>query len=47
LLAMAAALTVALKWSLTPPRDRPLVEAQLVTGIVAGIAATAIYDLTR
>jgi hypothetical protein len=47
LLATAAVLTVALKWSLTEPRDRPLVKAQLMTGIAAGIAATATYDLTR
>ncbi len=47
LLAAVAGFTVAFKWSCAEAHERPVIKAQLVTGIVAGIMATGAYDLSR
>ncbi|MCZ6625357.1 MAG: hypothetical protein O7B35_14195 [Deltaproteobacteria bacterium] len=47
LLAAVAGVSVALKWSGTEAHARPLIKAQMITGIAAGIVGTAAYDLSR
>lgn len=42
-----AILAGALRWSSTDAGERPYLKAQLLTGLVAGVAATAAYDLVR
>jgi len=45
--AVVAGAVVAYKWSGATPRTRALIKTILVTGLIAGIAATAAYDVTR
>ncbi len=47
LLGTAAILTVWFKWLKTEPNRRPVLKAQLITGLISGVAATAPYDFTR
>ncbi len=45
--ATLAAFVAAYQWSRTDARGRALLKATLITGLMAGAAATAAYDLTR
>lgn len=47
LLGMMAVLLVFLRWSQSNEVDRGALRAQLLTGVVAGLAATAAYDASR
>ena len=47
LLGTSAALIVAVRWTQLAPAEAQRLRAQLVTGVIAGLAATAAYDLSR
>lgn len=47
LLGITALIIVIAKWRQTPFEIRPLIRRQFITGLVAGISATLVYDIVR